>query len=122
MTTIKLLAAMSLALGLAACGGAQQADGTAAQSPAAGEMPQAGDTGSVYGSPETNTLGNDTLTPGATTGDAGAMGADPAMPATGTTDPYQDPTQRTDPTLEGTMPPADSQQDTTTTSPTPPTQ
>lgn len=121
MTTIKLLAAMSLALGLAACGGAQQADGTAAQTPAAGEMPQAGDSGAVTGSPETNTFGNDTLSPGATTGDAGSMGADPAMPATGTTDPYQDPTQRTDPTLEGTTPPADPQQDATT-SPTPPTQ
>ena len=121
MTTYKLLAAATLGLALAACGGQQRADETAAQSPAAGEMPQAGDTGTVTGSPETNTMGTDTATPGATTGDAGTMGTDTMgtdPSTTGTDNPARTPTESTDPALESTTPPADQQQ----TTPPPPTQ
>lgn len=99
MTTYKILAAVSLGLALAACGGQQQAEGTAAE-PAAGEMPQAGDTGTVTGSPEYDTLGTDTDA-GATTADASTMGEgvmEPVDPATG--DQAQDPNRQTDPALE----------------------
>jgi hypothetical protein len=101
MMTYKILAAASLGLALAACGGQQQAENTAAE-PAAGEMPQAGDTGTVTGSPEYDTLGADTDL-GATTGDASAMGEGGMQsvdPATGTSDQTQDQSLQTDPALE----------------------
>lgn len=97
MTMNKLFLAASLGLVLAACAG-ERADSTAAQTPAAGEMPQAGDQGVVTGSPEPNVIGDDT----ATTADASAMGetmVDPNAPAV---DPMADPAQTTDPVLEGT--------------------
>lgn len=101
MMTYKILAAASLGLALAACGGQQQAENTAAE-PAAGEMPQAGDTGAVTGSPEYDTLGTDTDL-GATTGDASSMGEgamEPVDPTSGTGDQTQDPNLQTDPALE----------------------
>lgn len=104
MTSTRLLLAASLGLALAACSGQQQAEGTAVE-PAAGEMPQAGDTGAVTGSPAPDALDADTA--GATTGDAGAMGdtmTDPTAPTP--VDPMQDPTLQTDPALQETTPPA----------------
>jgi hypothetical protein len=119
MTIYRILAAASLGLALAACGGQQQqAEGTASE-PAAGEMPQAGDTGAVTGSPATDTLGTDTGA-GTTTADASAYGQgglDPMDPTTGTGDQPQDPLQQTDPAMENTT--SDPQQSTT---PPPPTQ
>jgi hypothetical protein len=123
MTTYRILAAVSLALALAACGGQQQAEGTAAE-PAAGEMPQAGDTGTVTGSPAPDALDTDTAgiepAPVSTSADASAMGEgglEPMDPTTGNGDLPQDPLQQTDPVLDGTTP-TDEQQ----TTPPPPTQ
>jgi hypothetical protein len=120
MTTYRILAAVSLALALAACGGQQQAEGTAAE-PAAGEMPQAGDTGTVTGSPAPDALGTDTAAieppPVSTSADASAMGEgglEPVDPTTGTGDQPQDPLQQTDPALQ-----SDPEQSAT---PPPPTQ
>jgi hypothetical protein len=123
MSTTRILAAVSLALALSACSGQQQAEGTAAE-PAAGEMPQAGDTGTVTGSPATDTYGADTAAtetpPVSTSADASAMGEDtlqPVDPTTGTGDQPQDPLQQTDPALEDAT--SDPQQSAT---PPPPTQ
>lgn len=119
MTTNRILAAVALGLALAACGGQQQADGTAAEAtPAAGEMPQADETGTVTGSPEEGVVATDTA-PVTTSADAGAMGEgglEPVDPTTGTGDQPQDPLQ-TDPALEDTT--SDPQQSAT---PPPPTQ
>lgn len=113
MTVTRILAAASLGLALAACSG-QQAEGTAAETePAAGEMPQAGDTGTVTGSADAGVAGTDTA-PVTTSADASAMGEGvppPADPMTGATEPAQDPMQQTDPALEGTT---QDPQDTTT--------
>lgn len=98
MSINKLLLAIPLGLALAACGG-QQTDGTAAQQTGAGEMPQAGDTGTVTGSPAQDVVGTDPNY-GQTTGDASTMGEGgltPTDPTTGTVDPMQ-----TDPALQGT--------------------
>lgn len=116
MTINKLFLAASLGLVLAACAGEQADTTTAADAPAAGEMPQAGDQGVVTGSPEENVLGTEPAT-GDTTADAATLGdpmTDPNAPPA--VDPMQqDPTQTTDPSLEGTT-------ETDATTPPPPTQ
>lgn len=123
MSTYRILTAVSFALALAACSGQQQAEGTAAE-PAAGEMPQAGDTGEVTGSPAPDTYGADTAAteppPVSTSADASAMGdttMPPVDPTTGTGDQPQDPLEQTDPALEDAT--SDPQESVT---PPPPTQ
>lgn len=111
MTMYKTLLAASLGLALAACAGEQQTANTAADAPAAGEMPQAGDEGIVTGSPEESLVDSNPdlgTSPdlGTTSADAGAMGdtgelgTEPAGSAAGTVDPTLDPAQQVDPALQ----------------------
>lgn len=98
MNVNKLLIAASLGLALAACAG-EQADTTAAEVPAAGEIPQAGDEGIVTGSPAENVIGDET-----TTADASTLAdptLDPAAPPA-TVDPMLEQNPATvDPAVEG---------------------
>lgn len=127
MTGNKLLLAASLGLLLVACGGQQQADGTAADTnAAAGEIPQTDDSGTVTGAVDSGTAAADTgatetSPPAMTSADAGSMGeggamgtdaVDPADPTSGADQP------QSDPTLQGT----DSTSPQQSASPPPPTQ